>query len=221
MSEIEREPPSWTVWIFLVVAEGNVCHSVHRDSISWILCQFIGAYIDFPIDYNGKVHACSMQNSQNSGNRTHPRGSNVTITHDALDLTVHYIPRHETSRNIWWPSLETCSSLFTSGQPPPPPLPSPPNQCWNRWCASYWKVFLMTVSHDVIQYHLPLQGDQPKMYNQIMTDYQRPLLNRHLTTQSIKYWLVCEGKYLQSDNLKTTLRMRISYFYWRTITFWY
>ena len=50
------------------------------------------------------------------------RGSHVAIIHNALDLTVHGIsldrdPQPPAS-DIWWPSQETCSNLFTSGSPP-------------------------------------------------------------------------------------------------------
>ena len=55
-------------------------------------------------------------------------GSRVTNTHDALDLTVQGPlgpgpdppPRTwdpSPAGNIWWPSLGTCSNLFTSGPP--------------------------------------------------------------------------------------------------------
>ena len=55
--------------------------------------------------------------------------TNVTITHDALDFIVQPPPswphpRHENSvthfppaSDIWWPQLEICSDLFTSGSP--------------------------------------------------------------------------------------------------------
>ena len=70
-------------------------------------------------------------------------GSNVTITHGALDLTRQ---RHPAS-DIWRPSLEKYSNLFTSGRP----------QCWylvaiesctvgtSEWYASYWNAFLLVV----------------------------------------------------------------------------
>ena len=37
-------------------------------------------------------------------------GGHVTITHDALDLNIK-----PPARDIWWPRLDTCSSLFTWG----------------------------------------------------------------------------------------------------------
>ena len=53
-------------------------------------------------------------------------GSHVTIAHDALDLTVQGIPAPpppwisdlctgppSAASDIWWPTLETCSNLFT------------------------------------------------------------------------------------------------------------
>ena len=40
-------------------------------------------------------------------------GPHVTITHDALDLTVQ--PTHPPAYDISWPFLETCSNLFTWG----------------------------------------------------------------------------------------------------------
>ena len=40
-------------------------------------------------------------------------GSHMTITYDALDLTVQEHP----DSDIWWYSLETCSNLFNSGRP--------------------------------------------------------------------------------------------------------
>ena len=66
---------------------------------------------------------------------TEGRGGDVTITHDVFDLTVQgppspspsLQPRHLTvqgplilppANGIWWPSLETCSNLFTSAPPP-------------------------------------------------------------------------------------------------------
>ena len=46
-----------------------------------------------------------------------PQGSHVTITHDALDLTVQapmgpHVQGPPAS-DIWWPRLETCPKLFT------------------------------------------------------------------------------------------------------------
>ena len=66
---------------------------------------------------------------------TEGRGGNVTITHDVFDLTVQGPPSPTPSlqpwhltvqgplflppaNGIWWPSLETCSNLFTSAPPP-------------------------------------------------------------------------------------------------------
>ena len=62
------------------------------------------------------------------------RGTHVTISHDALDLTVQGSPRPPDSQTMgsqgpsltlalalapisdsWWPSLETCSNMFNSG----------------------------------------------------------------------------------------------------------
>ena len=47
-------------------------------------------------------------------------GVHVTITHDVLDLTVQSpwpppLDRDPLASDIWWPSLEACSNLFTSG----------------------------------------------------------------------------------------------------------
>ena len=83
-------------------------------------------------------------------------GSHVTITQDALDLTEHPPPLEETSLqiwgltvqrssllvDIWWPSLETCSNLFTSGAPPPPPFPPPPHYC-STWGQCKWVVCIL------------------------------------------------------------------------------
>ena len=38
------------------------------------------------------------------------------------------------ARDIWWPSLETCSNLFTSGAPPP--------HC-STWGQSKWVVRIL------------------------------------------------------------------------------
>ena len=47
--------------------------------------------------------------------------------------------------DIWWPSLGTCSSLFTP-PPPPPLLPMSGDNYWRtyrrRTYASYWNAFL-------------------------------------------------------------------------------
>ena len=51
------------------------------------------------------------------------RGSHVTITHDALDLTIQGPPPglpppyRDPVSDIWWPRLKTCSNLFTWGPP--------------------------------------------------------------------------------------------------------
>ena len=83
------------------------------------------SYVAFVVPYRN----LSLQNRSLS---LPPRGEGcrevafVTITHDALDLIVHgplappHLDRgpHWTGTNpasdIWWPSLETCSNVFTS-----------------------------------------------------------------------------------------------------------
>ena len=80
--------------------------------------------------------------------------THVTITHNALNLTVR--PSwHETllytaptpASDIWWPILETCSNLFSCG---------PPNGTDIWWLmkhiqlpswqyASYWNAFLLSL----------------------------------------------------------------------------
>ena len=60
-------------------------------------------------------------------------------------------PRHETwdslalltASDTWWPSLETCSNLFTWG-----PSPPPPRILVTMRCTSYWNAFLFkSLSH--------------------------------------------------------------------------
>ena len=78
------------------------------------------------------------------------RGTHVTITYDTLDLTaldpVAQLPPlwtlGLTASDIWWPSLETCSNLFTWG--PPCSI--------DIWCllasgrySSYWNAVLFLV----------------------------------------------------------------------------
>ena len=82
------------------------------------------------------------------------QGSHVTISHDALD-TLYKAPKHQTWEppalapppvsDIWWPSLETCSNMFTSRS-----LLTSTDIYWqsthvrlaSAQYASYWNVFL-------------------------------------------------------------------------------
>ena len=80
------------------------------------------------------------------------RVPHVTITHDALDLTVQGLtPSVEVTSpsisDIWWPWLETCSNLFTWGSHCPGSTPVLTSCGWllkhvqwvSRW---YWNAFL-------------------------------------------------------------------------------
>ena len=66
----------------------------------------------------GNVSVVSVCHSVPTG------GPHVTITHDALDLTVFPLPppdlgpsqsqsQPDPASDIWWPSLKICSNLFT------------------------------------------------------------------------------------------------------------
>ena len=80
------------------------------------------------------------------------RVSHVTISHDALDLNVQGPQTsdmgspspgsHPSVSDIWWPSLETCSNMFTSRS-----LLTSTDIYWpsthvSAQYASYWNVFL-------------------------------------------------------------------------------
>ena len=66
-------------------------------------------------------------------------GAHVTITHDALDLTVQPLPtsnmnpedpltRTSLTSDIWLPSLETCSNMFIR-----PHCVGPPGSDWRSY----------------------------------------------------------------------------------------
>ena len=94
-------------------------------------------------------------------------GSNMTIIQDALDhpplppppdMGPHWTGtppppdmdltgQGPPTSDIWWPSLETCSNLFTSGLPPTSayiwwPLKYVRSALVSRRYASYWNAFL-------------------------------------------------------------------------------
>ena len=63
-----------------------------------------------------------------------------------LDPTIQWLP----ASDIWWPSLETCSNLFTWWSFPPS------TYIWwllkhvqlaSGWYASYWNAFLFSIKH--------------------------------------------------------------------------
>ena len=84
------------------------------------------------------------------------RGSRVTLSHDALDHTVHgtpYLPAdmglhcngplYHPASDIWWPSLQTCSNLLTWG-PSRPVLTS----------GCYWNMYVrreLAVRNDLLK----------------------------------------------------------------------
>ena len=104
------------------------------------------------------------------------RGTHVTISYDAFGLTVQGTPPSPAevpsdmgpqaphlhpgspASDIWWPPLETCSNLFTSGSTPTvhwadislgrqplgrhPPGSTPPDGHCSGWYASYRNAFL-------------------------------------------------------------------------------
>ena len=84
-------------------------------------------------------------------------GSHVSITNDALDLTLQrssvgtLIPIP--TADIWWPRLETCSNLFTLG--PPPHVFKTSGNYWSSWAsersACYWMLSCITYIPVVIR----------------------------------------------------------------------
>ena len=79
-------------------------------------------------------------------------GANVSITHDTLDLTVQCHPQSKApppASDNWWPSLETCSNLFTWETPSPTTTDIWwPKHVWlaSRWYVSYWNAFLFNAA---------------------------------------------------------------------------